>query len=402
MNSDFIFLYIDAGTGSLIISLLTGLFLSLLYSIKNIYYNFLSFISGIKTNFKSDFSGKIVFYSENKSYWRVYEPIVLELIKNDQKFVYLSSDDEDPGLRIKDHCIETYYIGNINQSIFILNKLKSRLCVMTTPQIDVIALKRSKHVKHYCHVIHSPTDIHAYKKFAFDYYDSVLCSSESQIENLRYLEKIRGTKHKELFKTGCTYYDFFSKENENSGDSILIAPTWGDRTFFKQHGKRIIKILIDSGEKVIYRPHPQSWISDKDILNDVMNTYGSHPNFHIDEKVGGESSIQESKLLICDISSGMLYDMILVYQKPVISVDFDWKDGGYESSNLLNQISSISFLNDFGGFIKVDEIENISSIIKNVVSKKPSKKAIDNHIFNFKKCGKIAAEQIISINNKNI
>ena len=55
---------------------------------------------------------------------------------------------------------------------------------MTTPQLDVFALKRSKSVDHYCYVIHAPNNIHADKKFAFDYFYSVLCSSHAQIENL--------------------------------------------------------------------------------------------------------------------------------------------------------------------------------------------------------------------------
>ncbi len=352
---------------------------------------------GLKRILTLTFPEKLFFFSESKSYWRVYNAVVLELIKSNQEFIYLSADKGDPGLHIKNKLVKTFYLGNITQSIFILNKLKASLCVMTTPQIDVIALKRSIGVKHYCHIIHSPTDIHGYKKFAFDYFDSVLCSSESQIKNLRYLEKIRRSRHKKLFRTGCTYYDVFSIKNKKKGDSILIAPAWGDRTFFKKYGKIIIKNLIESGEKVIFRPHPQSWISDREIINDVINTFSNYSSFSLDQEVGGESAIQKSKLLISDISSGMLFDVALVYKKPIISVKFDLKDGGYESSSLQNQVSSISLLKDFGCLIKVEEIENISNIVKNIGYNKNSKETINNHIFNFKNSGKIASDQIISI-----
>jgi len=114
----------------------------------------------------------------------------------------LSADEEDEGLLLTNDCVETHYIGNIRQAIFVLNQLKAKVCVMTTPQLDVIALKRSKDVDHYCHIIHSPTDIHAYKKFAFDYFDSVLCSSEAQINNLKFLEYERNSLPKQLLRTG--------------------------------------------------------------------------------------------------------------------------------------------------------------------------------------------------------
>ena len=390
-------LYIDPGTGSLLVSAFIGLMMSILYSIKGLFYKVSNLFFGISGNTPSDFSGKIVFFSEGKSYWRVYEPVVQELIKNNQDFVYLSADKEDKGLTISSKGIETHCLGNIRQAIFVLNRLKARVCVMTTPQLDVIALKRSKGVQHYCHIIHSPTDIHAYKKFAFDYFDSVLCSSEAQIDNLKFLETKRSSKPKQLFRTGCTYYDVFLSDSDEHGDHILLAPTWGDRTFFKYCGKEIIDNLLTGGHRVIFRPHPQSWISDKEILDDIISSFGSNPNLTIDKEVGGESAIRKSKLLICDITSGMLFDMAFMYRKPVVAIKFDWKDGGYESASLAKETAAVDLLKDVGDVATSGEISNISEIVENAASKTITMDIINRHIFNLKKAGKLAAEQIVSI-----
>ena len=397
MIIDSIILYIDPGTGGLIISALIGFVSSIIYSVKGIFYKISYLFSGTGGNTISDFSNKIVFFSEGKAYWRVYKPVVLELINNKQNFVYLSADKDDDGLAITSEYVETHYMGNIRQAIFILNRLKAKMCVMTTPQIDIIALKRSKYIEHYCHIIHSPTDIHAYKKFAFDYFDSVLCSSKSQIDNLKFLEVERKSKPKQLFRTGCTYYDVFLSDNEGGGDSILLAPTWGDRTFLKSCGKEIVRNLLEGGHKVIFRPHPQSWISDKELLNDIVTSFGSNANLTIDKETSGEKAISNSKLLICDITSGMLFDMAFVYKKPVVAIRFDWEDGGYESSSLLKETVAVDLLKDVGDVVNVKDVKDISAIVEESSSKTITKEIIDKHIFNFQEAGKVAAKQILSI-----
>lgn len=393
-------LYIDPGTGSLLLSAFLGILMTLLFYIKGIYYSFINIFFGIQSKFTSNFEGKIVFYSESNTYWRVYKPIVDQLIKNEQSFIYLSSDKNDGGLKLKNPFSETFYIGNIKQSIFLLNRLKANICILTTPQLDVISLKRSKDVKHYCHVVHSPTDIHAYKKFAFDYFDSVICSSNDQILSLRYLERKRGSIHKELFPVGCTYYDLSPKLVKNTGKAILIAPTWGDRTFFKKSGKELIRILISLKHQIIFRPHPQSWISDKIFLNEIISEFKSNSLFKIDKNIDSESSLNNSKLMICDLTSGMLFDMAFLYKKPVIAINFDWRDGGYESSTLKTKNSAIKLINDVGKIINVDEIKDIKKILVNVSQKKITNKIISNHIFNFKNSGELAAQKIIMINNR--
>lgn len=391
------FLYIDPGTGSLLISALLGILATVLFSIKGVFYRLSLLVSATGKKNVTDFSGQIVFFSEGQAYWRVYKPVIEEFINKKQRVVYLSADKDDEGLMMSSEYVETQYLGKIKQAIFILNRLKAKMCVMTTPQLDVISLKRSKNVNHYCHIIHSPTDIHAYKKFAFDFYDSVLCSSSAQMINLKYLEEERDTKPKQLFKTGCTYYDVFKPAHEEKGDSVLLAPTWGDRSFFKLYGKEMLTHLLEGGHKVIFRPHPQSWISDKELMIDIVSTFGSNSNLIIDKETGGENSINKSKLLICDITSGMLFDMAFAYKKPVIAINFEWANGGYEASDLNSDTAAINLLKDVGDIFDVEDISSISEAIDRSANKVINEEIINKHIFNFQESGKIAAEQILSI-----
>lgn len=392
-----IILYIDPATGGLILSVIISVVMTVIFSVKNIYYKTVSFFSGSEYKGSCDFSDKLVFFCEGKNYWNVFKPVVDELIKQKQNFIYLSADKEDPGLKINSIYCNSQYLGNMNQSFFLLNKLKAKVCVTTTPQLDILAWKRSKNVKHYCYLSHSPTGLSAYKKFAFDYYDSILCENDYKIENIRQLERDRKSRKKVLMKTGCTYYDLTIKKKIGQKKHILIAPTWGDRSFFSTNGESLINLLLNGKHKVLFRPHPQSWISDAELLDYIISKFKHHKLFEIDRSVDNNAALADSKLLITDTTSGIIYDVAFLYKIPILTVEFKWSDGGYESSNIEKPSSTEHLLKDVGITISEKEIVNINEIVKDVFNKKITNEIIDKHIFNFQKAGKVASKQILSI-----
>lgn len=394
-------LYIDPGTGSILITVIAGILLSLKDFFIDLYFKIISLF--IRKEYKGtyDFTNELVFFSEGKKYWNVFKPILEHLENMNVKFIFLSADSNDPGLLFNSKKSSSHYIGNMNQAIRILNKLKATMCVTTTPQLDIFEWKYSKNIKHYCYIFHSPIDIHSYKKFAFDYFDSILCTSDYQLKNLRQLEVNRNSKKKILMKTGCTYYDLSSSKNLNfKNDSILIAPTWGDRSFFKNSGEILIQSLLNYGHKIIYRPHPQSWISDLGILNQIISKFENNTLFSVDKAIDNSISLSKSKAMITDISSGIIYDVAFLYKIPVVAVDFEWDDGGYESSSLDVSASTNYLLKDYGKLITEEELKHINQFIKEVLNVEITKDIVDKHIFNFKNSGKLASEQILSIFNK--
>jgi hypothetical protein len=390
-------LYIDPGTGSLLMSILIGFTITIVFSLKNIFYKVISLFTGKKYKGTNNFSGELVFFNEGVKYWNVFRPVLDELERQNQKFVYLTADKDDPGLNINPKICNSYYLGDMNQALIALNKLRASMCVTTTPQLDIMVWKRSKYVKHYCYLHHSPVDIHSYKKFAFDYYDSVLCSSTYQMINLRQLERDRNSKKKLLLKTGYTYYDIKVKERTGNSEHILIAPTWGDKSFFPSKGDFLIQILLSKGHKVLYRPHPQSWISEKALLVSIMSKYEKNNLFEIDKRVDNGYALSNARLMIADNSSGVIHDVAFFYKIPIIAVDFTWDDGGYESSDIDEPASIKYLLDDVGKTISGADISNINIVIEEVSKVKISRKIIDKHVFNYQRSGPVAAEQIMSL-----
>ena len=142
------------------------------------------------------------------------------------------------------------------------------------PGLDVLQIKRSKGVKHYVHLVHSIADIGTYKRYSFDYFDTVLTSNSYQIAALRELEKLRGTPEKALLETGCVYMDRLEARVASEGATpapaaepcVLVAASWGANGLLSRYGTKLLKPLLDAGLEVIIRPHPQSYISEKPML----------------------------------------------------------------------------------------------------------------------------------------
>ena len=138
----------------------------------------------------------IIIWSESSYYWNVFAPLVTYFTKNHISFVYLACDKVDKGLEV---CKNSLCIGKGRQAYLFLNRLKADIVIMTTPGLGDLAIKRSKNVKHYIHLVHAPTDIHLYRRVSFECFDSIFCSGPHQINTLRTLEKNSRNREKKSF-----------------------------------------------------------------------------------------------------------------------------------------------------------------------------------------------------------
>ena len=101
--------YIDPGTGSLLISLLISFVLSIIFSVRNLFYKIILFFSGKKYKGSNDFENKLVFFNEGKNYWNVFKPVLDELITNKQKFIYHKKSHGYKNFHFKQYLIFKHY-----------------------------------------------------------------------------------------------------------------------------------------------------------------------------------------------------------------------------------------------------------------------------------------------------
>lgn len=372
------FAYLDPGTGSMLLSALVGLSSTLYFSLKK----FPSLLTALFSKFgrkSSCLPKKIVFYSESKNYWNTFEPILTALNRKKVEVSYLTSDKDDPIFGRDDLTfVDKQYIGRGNSAYSKLNFLECNLFVLTTPGVDVLQIKRSRGVKKYVHIVHSLSDIHGYKLYSFDYYDTVICSGKTQIQSIRDLEEKRKTRSKELVLLGCPYLDNLVKRNKESSTgkrgtdfllrkvkTIILAPTWGKNSYLYRCDPSLLVNLTEEGYDVIFRPHPQSFISDKERLNEWLSVLRNTKSASLDDNPDGSESFAKSMLMISDLS-GVVFDYALIYKKPVITLSSDFHKDGFEAWDLSKPAWELNLYDRIGAHISSTTFESIYAAIKKV------------------------------------
>ncbi len=400
--------YIDPASTGTLLYIIIALAASFLFTVRGILFSLSNFLLGKGFKKQNDFeNAEIVFYSEGKQYWQVFKPVILALIRKGYPVVYLTSSKEDPGLTLENTLYKSKYIGNIAITSVYLKRLKATFVGMTTPQLDVMMIRRSKHVKHYAHIVHAPVDIFTYRKFAFDYFDSVFCSGPHQIENIRKLEEKRKTRKKILLETGLTYYDEMIQEVislppiSKERPCVLVSPTWKEYSIINRFGAKFFEYLLaDDSYDVILRPHPQTYISFPKLIAEIEERFSNNPRFSVDKERLGTLSMAKSDIMISDLS-GIIWDYAFLFTKPVLLLKTDFESiEGFEGSELNPPMWEMKERKRIGREFDENELQNLPKIVKETLNN-PCNVNIENlrneSVFNFGNAGEIAAAQIIEI-----
>jgi hypothetical protein len=398
--------YLDPGTGSMLLTTLVGLLATLFFFLRKIYYvgiRGVLAILGIRS--RPIDTHDIVIYSEGKQYWSTFKPLLDEFEKRKITILFLTSDPKDPVFQIKhsSYC-QSKFIGTGNKAYTCLNFLEAKICIMTTPGLGVLQIKRSPGVKHYIHLVHAPGDIHTYKLYSFDYYDSFFASGPHQEKTLRELEKIRGTSAKQIVAVGCIYYDSLAKvvSRPKMGKrlTVLVAPSWGKNGLIAKYGISLFKRLLDADINIILRPHPQSFISEPELIAKLEVSLNSYNNLTWDRENDGFGSMQKADFLISDFSAITL-DFSFLFEKPVFTLEFEFNPLGYEADELPHLLAwEFSLFDQIGKKIKEDDLEGIVQILQSLQSDsfvKTVRKIKKVGVYNFGKAAPVAVDNITRI-----
>ena len=331
--------YIDPATGSMLFSALIGILASSYFLIRQLIMK-LKFFSR-SGNEKND-SHSIVLYCEGAQYWNVFKPLLDGLTARGEACAYLTADENDPGLQYESSLVETKFIGFGNRAYMRLNMLEADVCVTTTPGLDVLQFKRSKRVKHYAHILHHLNTTATYRLFGLDYYDSVLLNGPHQVGVIRELERVRNTKVKDIEIVGSTYLDRLAEKVEklptrqDKTFTILVSPSWGPNGLLSKYGMELLKPLALSGIKLILRPHPQSSISEKKLLDSLKDELKVYDNVEWDFEKDNILSMSRSDVMISDFSS-IMFDYIFLFSKPVAVFNFSMDPRGFDLSDITEE-----------------------------------------------------------------
>lgn len=361
-------LYIDPGTGSMLFAVLVGVIGAAGFLVRNGIAKLRFILTGGKGKYEESKKLPLVIFSDDKRYWKNFEPICRELNERGRDVVYMTASPDDPALDNPYPHIHGEFIGEGNKAFSKLNFLSAGVVLSTTPGLDVYQWKRSKNVDYYVHIAHAPNDITLYRMFGIDYYDAILLSGDYQIEQIRKLEAMRSLPAKELVKVGLPYMDDMADRfqsdtvEENAVRTVLLAPSWGSSAIFARFGSKIITELLKTGYHIIVRPHPQSAKSEKEMLDQLMAEFPDSDQLEWNYDRDNYEVLKRSDILISDFS-GVLFEFSLVYDKPVIYTNADFDQSPYDSWWLNEKLWTFTVLPDLGAELTQDNFPNLASVI---------------------------------------
>ena len=367
--------YIDPGTGSMLFTILIGILGALRYVFKSWFVKLRFFLSGGRKTKDDGDKLPLVIFSEGKQYWNIFNPVCRELESRGIDTVYMTASEEDPALKNEYKHIRTEFIGTGNKAFAKLNFLNADIVLATTPGLDVYQWKRSREVKSYVHMFHAAGDVTLYRMFGMDYYDVLLTSGDYQEKQIRDLESLRNLPAKEVVKVGIPYMDEMLARfknnpvvNKKDGEvTVLLAPSWGPSAILSKYGKKIIDVLLQTGYHIIVRPHPQSFTSEKDLMDSLMKEYPNSEQLEWNRDADNFEVLKRSDILISDFS-GVIFDFSLVYDKPVIYTDTFFDDSVYDAWWLDSKLWTFEILPYLGMQLNTDNMGKLKKMIDQCIN----------------------------------
>ena len=366
-------LYIDPGTGSMLFAILIGLIGAIRWMLKKFLVKIRFFLNGGKHTVEDNKKLPLVIFSDDKRYWSVFEPVCRELDARGFDAVYMTASPDDPALKSSYEHIHPEFIGEGNKAFAKLNFLSAAVVLSTTPGLDVYQWKRSKNVDFYVHMLHAAVEVVGYRMFGLDYYDAVMLSGDYQLRDERNLEKLRNLPAKELVMVGVPYMDEMAKRLAanpsvpNGEKTILLAPSWGKSAIFSKFGGTILDVLLKTDYHIIIRPHPQSFTSEKELIDDLMAKYPNSERLEWNRDADNFEVLKRSDLLISDFS-GVIFDFSLVYDKPVIYADTEFDNSPYDACWLDTPFWTFTALPRIGEKLTANRLEQLPELITGCLS----------------------------------
>lgn len=350
----------------------------------------------------------IVFYSESGQDWHHLSPYVLTIAES-RPVTYVTSDRNDPAFSQNHQNLTTIFIKNGFWLITFFQTSAADLIVLTMIDLHTFHVKRSIYPVHYVYLFHAMGSTHMVDfENSYDHYDSILCSGPHQITEIRAREKAANLPAKNLIAHGYARIEqiadqakSYTKKHDRSQIHVLVAPTWGPNSILNTCGETLIHQLISSGFHVTLRPHWQTVKLTPEVVQSIVKQYESHPLFTYETRMGDNSSLLESDILICDWSSTSI-EYSLGLEQPVLYIDVPKRVRNEKYESLGCEPLELSIRERVGTVLSPNDLDKIGDSIRALVEN-PSKTAEhirelrDKILFNFGNSVSVGSQAIIQL-----
>ncbi len=385
--------YIDPGTGSALLYVVSGVVVSLYFAVRGLYYRLVDL--AVRARFRDQVC-EIAVHGEDPRYETTFLPILNRLAAQGREVTYFTMYARDESFAPLPGGVVHREIPSGMVGYAYLNNLQAVLLVTTTPQLDVMTFRRSRRVRHYSIVSHALGESRYVRPYAYDYYDSVLCCGPVLKSNIRRMEGIRSLPAKKLLDTGIPHYEDLLRRAQAApppGEEtvVLVAPSWGPLSMFEAFGTDFVE-QIARRYRVIVRPHPQMKVSQSALYQRILGLEG----VTVDTSRSPSEAMSMAHILLSDIS-GITHEFAFIYGRPVVIIDRKQVQGGLEGEVLGGDSELKLRCSEFIVPIDPTEIERVTDHLERVLtnhSPERLRRVRDELVYNFSSGADVAARQL--------
>ena len=330
---------------------------------------------------------KVTIYSEGRQYIDHLNDTLNRMTEIPDVLVcYVSSDFNDPTLKLDAENAQTFFIGSGFIRDYFFENLNSDIVIMTMPDLGNSKIKRSKFKTKYVYVPHSLVSLHrVYNDGAFDNFDVLCCGGPHHIYEAKKIFKMKGIANKKLISFGYPRLEVLKRTkvcHTLQRDQVLLAPSWGENGLIESGiCFDVIENLINKNFRVILRPHPETQKRSQKILRILITKFSSSSLFFLETDMLENSSIKESQILITDWS-GIAFDFAFAFHRPVIFADINKKIRNDKFDLLDMPVAEEDIRNEIGIIWNIKE--DIGSAIEDLMNKKINySKLLSKYAFSF-------------------
>ena len=353
----------------------------------------------------------VVFYSEKSGFYNYYAEIIEYLLKHTKIIIhYVTGDPEDQVFQMNEPNLVPYYVSDRSLGTFFA-QLDVPIVVMTMPDLQTYHIKRSvvRRDIEYIYVFHAlMSTTMAYRKAAFDHFDTIFTVGPYQVREIRENEKKYALKPKNLVEHGYGQLDRLLREHEHlpkrddNTKMILIAPSHHPGNIMESCITELIDRLYDAGYKVVVRPHPQYVKRNPEFIPGLESRYADKTGDRLvfEGNFSSHESIYSADLLITDWS-GVTFEYSYVTKRPALCINTPMKVINPEYDQYENKPMEITFRNVCGISIDLSEVSDITTHVKDVFERAEEyRQTIDSfmkeNVYNIGSSGQNGAKYIIS------
>jgi YidC/Oxa1 family membrane protein insertase len=351
----------------------------------------------------------VVIYSENESYYPIFEGILQALIRDHgQPACYVTSDPHDPILTTTEPCLRGFYVDKL-LNLF-MRFANCRVMVMTLTDLGNYQLGRSINPVHYVYMFHSICSTHmGYRRGAFDNYDSILCTSPHQVEEIRRAEALYGLKPKILIEAGYhrlervheAYGRWQGQAKEQRRPVVLIAPTWSRNNLLEAHVDAIVSACRGASYAVVLRLHPETVKRQPQFVASLKSRFGGDPMVELEMSVAGDESLLEADVLVTDWSGAAL-EYAFGTERPAIFIDVPRKVNNDAYEELEIEPFEVTMRRHTGVIIAPEDIPRIGATIDRLVMERDGYRRRlatlrSRHVFGWGRSSEIGARHIMHL-----